>query len=506
MKRALSLVLAVVLISSVFCGIVSAETGCMAVSGLENNLPRLDLKMPKGGFLPDNIEIFGTVEQKYETKGPLRGSKSSENMYEFYEFLEESMRNRDEVIKIYPNYKLTVDEFQKELRTVLFNNYDIFAYDDVEGRTITENITKNTYLYDFYPVYYTPAEGDELARKMMSDTIDEYLDAVSDIPSDDVVGKMLVIHDLLCNNTEYDTEKYNDEQLYFQEVKAGITDHQGQIHNETRTVYYLFTEEKAVCQGYAIALKAIYDKLNKELQEERGTNEDIIETSLCSSDNVEHIWNAVKVNGQWYHLDTTWDDYDSADSVGHDFFLRDDRYFTEDDEYHAAHMAFDGNNQPINDWVFYTDEEVVCDDDSYSQGYIFNMEYPYLISYSDGGYNIDLVYRFRSNSIFSTAILATDPGLYDVVVNEDTGETAIVKGVVAFTEQPVQIMQVEASVDENGALMTNGCTMYKNTTIGTSSFFTLLYGLNAEPSRLFVWSPDTFEPLCRAIDLPALAQ
>ena len=37
-----------------------------------------------------------------------------------------------------------------------------------------------------------------------------------------------------------------------------------------------------------------------------------------------HIWNAVKIDGKWYHLDLTWDDpvtSDGSDVLEYNFFL-----------------------------------------------------------------------------------------------------------------------------------------------------------------------------------------
>ena len=39
-----------------------------------------------------------------------------------------------------------------------------------------------------------------------------------------------------------------------------------------------------------------------------------------------HIWNVVKINDKWYHIDLTWDDpvlSDGTDSILHDYMLID---------------------------------------------------------------------------------------------------------------------------------------------------------------------------------------
>ncbi len=504
MKKALSFVLSVSLIFSAFCGIVSAETESISVVENEKKLQKAEPQKLMGGFVPDE-----PVQLDVHEGAPKRRSfAKSSPQQEVYEYLETQMKNHVQNIVLYPTYEVrayyeydeethrtytNIDEFHTLLRTVLFNNYDILAYDNPRNCTIVTDGSGNLYIETFSPQYFISAEDASAAVEMMDDEIENYLDAVRDIPSDDVIGKMVVIHDLICANNRYDTEGLNNENKY------GIS------CNYARTAYNIFTNNMAVCQGYAIALKALYNALNDELMQERGTTENIIETSFCSSDKMAHIWNVVKVDGQWYHIDATWDDYDNYGSVGHNFFLRDDGYFMEDAEYHSAHVAFDGNNQPINDWVFYTDEQVVCGDDKYSQGYIFNIEYLYTISYSDGKYNVDLgdEYCFRTSSILLTKVLTTDSFLYEYKETEED-EGVVYNAVLYFTQQPIEIMQILTSFDENGALMANKCKIPGNRTIGEIYDFTMLFYNNSSPSRLFIWSPDNLEPLCGAVDLPAV--
>jgi len=57
--------------------------------------------------------------------------------------------------------------------------------------------------------------------------------------------------------------------------------------------YGSYIEKSAVCGGYADALAIYLEKIN-------------IPTYKVSSET--HIWNVVKINGEWLHIDVTWDD------------------------------------------------------------------------------------------------------------------------------------------------------------------------------------------------------
>lgn len=61
------------------------------------------------------------------------------------------------------------------------------------------------------------------------------------------------------------------------------------------TAYGVFANRKAVCQGYALALKVLLDRAG-------------IDCVFVDSAPLDHAWNLVRLNGDWYHIDTTWDD------------------------------------------------------------------------------------------------------------------------------------------------------------------------------------------------------
>ena len=103
-------------------------------------------------------------------------------------------------------------------------------------------------------------------------------------------------------------------------IKTGMTDYQKElaIHDyiinhcsydlranpipESYTGYGALCLGKAVCTGYAEATQLLLQKAGLECQTVTGkaTNQNGVL--------VGHSWNIVKVEGQYYHIDTTWDD------------------------------------------------------------------------------------------------------------------------------------------------------------------------------------------------------
>ena len=480
MKKLLSAALVTVML------VISVPVGAFAeTDGREKGT----IEFPTGGFLQDEavpVKVIDAADIKSEDISLM--AVPNQNIYEY---LEAQMRAHVQEITIYPTYKIDPDDLRTILRNVLFNNYDIFVLDKLQSFYITTDNNRD-YAYSFAPVYYTPEEGEAQAIAMMDAEIGEYLDAVSDIPSDDVIGKMIVIYDLFCKNNEYAKQEYDEE----------VSTNGTILHNETRLAYWVFKYNRAVCQGNVIALAAIYDALNEQLKQETGSTDDFIEMGFCSSDRKKHVW---KVGGQWYHMDETWDDpvlylngeiYDGGYSRN-SYFLRSYAGM-------ADHLI---NN--VDDWVYYTkghESSVMCDDDGYESGYLFNAyssEYVndgQLITYEDGRYKLTVEYPnancpFISDSLKTTKILASDPYF---AAGASTGRIYFL-----FTEAAT-VRQIGATYTQDGS-MDNFRVMSRFS--GSKGISGKSYTKPTRSTYLFFRPEDDFsEPLCRKILLSGSVQ
>jgi len=98
--------------------------------------------------------------------------------------------------------------------------------------------------------------------------------------------KELAVHDYLIENCEYDMDAVNGN-----EIKA-----------ESFTAYGALCLGVAVCEGYSKAASILLNRSGVETKIITGT-----------SKGVGHAWNLVKIEGEYYHLDVTWDDPYQAD-------------------------------------------------------------------------------------------------------------------------------------------------------------------------------------------------
>jgi hypothetical protein len=155
---------------------------------------------------------------------------------------------------------------------------------------------------EVYPVYTLTGKELTAARALYRDTVTAILaeaEAVlGDAPHTEA-DTVLCLHDLLAHRYAYDTRADGDSNVA---VNADA--------------YTLFRDGVGVCQAYALAFLALC----------RGAG---LEAHLAVSGAMDHAWNHVRVEGEWYHVDVTRDDpipaAGGAPAVTHTRLLRSDR-------------------------------------------------------------------------------------------------------------------------------------------------------------------------------------
>lgn len=88
---------------------------------------------------------------------------------------------------------------------------------------------------------------------------------------------------------------------------------------ENFTAYQLLTEHTGICQAYTLTYQALMQAAG-------------LECRYVLSDEMDHSWNAVFLDGAWYHVDITFDDpiFDRLGKVGHQYFLLSDAMIARD--------------------------------------------------------------------------------------------------------------------------------------------------------------------------------
>lgn len=91
--------------------------------------------------------------------------------------------------------------------------------------------------------------------------------------------------------------------------------------SQGQAVYELISEETGVCQAYALLAYRLFLAAGLDAKYVYGY-----------SDNQLHAWNLVSVNGDWYHIDTTWNDITPIEpyAISYAYFLVNDEKLSED--------------------------------------------------------------------------------------------------------------------------------------------------------------------------------
>ena len=126
----------------------------------------------------------------------------------------------------------------------------------------------------------------EIISKIVDKTIKEKTN--NEMP---IKEKIKIIHDYIIDNTEYDKLKY--------ENKNDTT-------YKSNTAYGVLVEGYGTCNGYADAMAIFLNEMN------------VINYKISNN---EHIWNLVYLDGDWYHLDLTWDDPISDTNINRDTYF-----------------------------------------------------------------------------------------------------------------------------------------------------------------------------------------
>ena len=141
------------------------------------------------------------------------------------------------------------------------------------------------HLYDDTEIKDLNTKIDQIIKEIINDNM---------TPQD----KIKAVHDYVINTTRYDRNKINNLQdtTYESNKATGV-----------------LNEHMGICSGYADTMALFLDKLN------------IINYKISSD---THVWNLVKLDDKWYHLDATADDpiitnNDEANVLNHDYFLID---------------------------------------------------------------------------------------------------------------------------------------------------------------------------------------
>lgn len=160
------------------------------------------------------------------------------------------------------------------------------------------------------------------AKETFENKIDNIL---NDLPSGSDFEKEEYINNYIIENCKYD------------DAAAQIEN----IEGNENDAYGALVDGSAVCEGYARAFQLLCNKADIDCVMVSGT-----------VDNTNHAWNCVKIGGEWYQIDVTWNDTDGdKDYLQNDYFNLTDSLMLEDHTLSPKYSDVDAQSfQNVESW------------------------------------------------------------------------------------------------------------------------------------------------------------
>lgn len=165
-----------------------------------------------------------------------------------------------------------VDEaVDKAFRCVLNDHPEMFY---VDGYSCTKYMRGDRIVSVEFAGNYTMELETALERKAaIEESAEEILEGIDEEASD--YDKVKYVYDVIIRGTDYDLDA-----------------------PDSQNIYSVFVNHRSVCQGYAKATQYLLNRLGIQCTLVLGT----VNTGEG------HAWNLVKVDGEYYYVDTTWGD------------------------------------------------------------------------------------------------------------------------------------------------------------------------------------------------------
>lgn len=174
--------------------------------------------------------------------------------------------------------------------------------------SITKTFGKEAVIVELKLQYLYPAEKVIAMR------------AATDKRANDIIGniiksgmsdyeKILAVHDNIIKNSIYDSANADNDT----------------VPPEGHEAYGVLIAGTGVCDSYAKAVKLLLEKTGVQCMLVEGSKTEI---AGQEPGNIDHAWNIVRIDGEYYHVDTTWDDVsedkDSGEILYHYLNLNDE--------------------------------------------------------------------------------------------------------------------------------------------------------------------------------------
>ncbi|MGN1304917.1 MAG: transglutaminase domain-containing protein [Oscillospiraceae bacterium] len=215
-----------------------------------------------------------------------------------YDAMLTAIKSHANSFQIPEDVRITGDEYVELYQLIYDFEYSIFDL-DVKIRYTSDSRSGNVVSAQL-SYLYTAEQVDDMIKK-------------SDAAADEIISE------LGDGKSEYETVKF------FYDKLASEIEYNENAEN-LRDIYGALVDKSTVCGGYAKAFSYLCSKVGIETI-----------TMLGDFNETPHMWNMVKIDGEWYHIDVT-----SGNAMNTDFpYIRYDYFCVTDDIINKYHVVYD---------------------------------------------------------------------------------------------------------------------------------------------------------------------
>lgn len=346
-----------------------------------------------------NAEIPSEYTNKNQIMHTVSYYSLTEKQQYCYDVIVDAMLNYERSIDLPLSKKITFDDLFAAYQCVYTDEVRLY-YIDVLMEYITDSSTD---YITYMRLSYTYSESKhEKMQKELDERVDEILSKITPDMSDYDIVKYF--HDTIITDCTYTLTGTN-----------------------VTSIYGTLVEKKAQCQGYTRAFAYLCSLC--------GIETDLV-LGIASE---EHMWNMVKLDDEWYHIDLTWDDPDKADfpdSVRYDYFCLSTERMEE-------LRTIEGNNHELpeadsDEYEYFVKNDYVAD--SYEDAKDIIISQAYELSKIKGS---TIQFRCSDEGVFEevyTALFAEDSVDNALVILDEANE---------FVENPFDTTSVSHNSNVN---------------------------------------------------------
>ncbi len=213
------------------------------------------------------IDSIGSTYSKDEIQRPYSYNQLNEKQMYIYDAVITAAERLKTDVPLSTIMEITADEYC-EVYQQIYNDEHALFYLDTKMQYAMNNNTKKLAAA---VIYYKYSDEKILEmQKAIEEEAKRVLDGVT--PQMTEYETVKYFHDYLASNVVYD-----------------------ETANNCRDIYGVFVDKKAICGGYSKAFSYLCDKVGIETV-----------TVTGDADGEAHMWNMVKIDGQWYNIDVTY--------------------------------------------------------------------------------------------------------------------------------------------------------------------------------------------------------